>query len=179
MTPYISLHFTLPELTTTHYTVDPQGNPVDNQPVDECLASLRQLANTILEGIRLLWVCPVLVTSAYRGPAVERHIQEENGLIQPGGVVLPSQHLVGQAADILPCGPTAPDIVTGYEMVMKSDLPYDQLLFERSGPVQWIHVSCSPLSRAPRKQALYSPDNGRSWAYYKVGIVGGQKQGLT
>jgi hypothetical protein len=75
--------------------------------------------------------------------------------------------MLGQAADILPIGDKL-SLIAAYELIWRSNLPYDQLLLEQAGSVRWIHVSCSPNAR---RMALFSPDNGKSWQYYQSGIV--------
>ena len=150
-------HFSLAELTTTSQT-GPDGQRLPNQPQPPELANLLALCDAILEPVRELWGCPVRVTSGYRSHDVEMKVSGKDY----------GQHRLGQAADIMPMGPLT--IVEAYEQIWKSDLPYDQLLLEQSGDVQWIHVSYT-AARPPRRDAFYSPDNGKSWANYSAGIT--------
>jgi hypothetical protein len=150
--PLLTPHFSLQELSVTQQ-VGPDGRVLYNLPDDLATLYLRLLAETILEPIRDLWDCPVRVTSGYRSPAVEMAVS---------GKVW-GQHLKGQAADIVPLGSL--DLDEAYRRIWASSLPYDQLLLEGTGDRRWIHVSCSPVMYAPRREALTSPD-GKHWAVY-------------
>ena len=162
----LSPHFTVEELSVTTQ-VGPDGQRLWNTPVGVCLDYLRQLATTVLEPIRVVWGCPVIVTSGYRSPAVERAVQRRAGLIGDGDALAPSQHLWGQAADIVPG--VHLDLDEAFQRIWESGIPYDQLLLEgsiRDGvDHRWIHVSCAPVQRAPRRQALASLD-GRQFTPY-------------
>jgi zinc D-Ala-D-Ala carboxypeptidase len=153
----ISEHFSLEELTITSQK-GPDGLRLPNQPGPDELRYLKKLCETLLEPIRALWGCPVTVTSGFRSHDVEMKVSGKDY----------GQHRKGQAADILPSGMT---VVEAYEKIWQSDLPYDQLLLEQNGNVRWIHVSCAPDAPAPRKMSLYSPDNGKSFDWYKKGVV--------
>jgi hypothetical protein len=102
----------------------------------------------------------VIVTSGFRSYDVEMRVSGKDY----------GQHRRGQASDIVPADPHL-SIVEAYERIWRSDLPYDQLLLEQSGKTRWVHVSCAPDNTPPRRQALWSPDNGRSWAFYFAGIT--------
>jgi len=153
----ISEHFSLEEMTVTSQK-GPDGLRLPNQPGPDELHYLTKLCTTLLEPIRALWGCPVTVSSGFRSHDVEMKVSGKDY----------GQHRKGQAADILPTGMT---VVEAYEKIWNSDLPYDQLLLEQSGDVRWIHVSCAPDAPNPRRMALYSPDNGKSWDYYKPGVL--------
>jgi hypothetical protein len=155
----ISAHFTLEELTRTSQT-GPDGRVLANEPGAAELHFLRALCLACLEPIRELWGCPIHVNSAFRCVAVERKVSGR----------LFGQHLVGQAADIVPVGTLG--LVEAYERIWRSDLPYDQLLLEQAGEVRWIHVSHAAEAHPARRQALYSPDNGHSWVAYEAGVAG-------
>lgn len=159
----LSQHFTVEELSVTHQ-LGPDGRVLGNIPVGSALVALAELCRLILEPIRLLWRCPVLISSGYRSESVERAVQLASGLIVPGESLAPSQHLLGQAADIVPASPVL-GIEEAYHRIWGSDIPYDQLLLEGVGARRWIHVSVAPVNRVARRQAWTSPD-GRSWAVY-------------
>lgn len=145
-------HFSLQELTVTQQ-VGLDGRLLFNIPGDIETLYLRLLAETILEPIRVLWDCPVKVTSAFRSVAVEMAVSGKAY----------GQHMKGQAADIVPVGSL--DLDEAYRRIWASSLPFDQLLLEGTGDRRWIHVSCSPVMYAPRREALVSPD-GKHWAVY-------------
>lgn len=150
-------HFSLAELTVTSRK-DAAGQPLPNQPGPDALACLLALCQAALEPIRALWGCPVTVTSGYRSHDVELAVSGKDY----------GQHRLGQAADIQPAG--ALTVVEAYELIWKSPIPYDQLILEQAGPVRWIHVSYTS-AREPRRMAIYSPDNGRSYDYYRPGVL--------
>jgi zinc D-Ala-D-Ala carboxypeptidase len=145
----ISTHFSFDELTA-------DGLLLDNTPTDEARLYLAQLAWTVLEPIRELLACPLQVSSGYRGPAVERAVQEAVHMIAPGAPLHSSQHLLGQAADIEPIGDLS--VEQAFETIYASTVPFDQLLLEGPPGRQWIHVSCAPATRPPRRMALTSAD---------------------
>ena len=83
----LSPNFTLAELTASETA---ERNGLDNTPDATALANLQRLAE-FLETIKTaLSGKPVMINSAYRGPAVNAHV----------GGSKSSQHMVGCAADI-------------------------------------------------------------------------------
>lgn len=154
--PLLTEHFSVQELTVTQQ-VGPDGRLLANHPGDTELLYLLLLCERALEPIRVLWGCPVRVTSGYRGPQVERAIQERAGLIRPGGELAPSQHRRGQAADIVPANPDL-SVYEAFRRIQASGVPYDQLLLEGRPGHEWIHVSIAPVMYPPRREALVSAD---------------------
>jgi zinc D-Ala-D-Ala carboxypeptidase len=148
----ISAHFTLAELTTTSQK-DARGLRLANEPNADELHYLRKLSTTILEPIRDLLGCPLRINSAFRCAAVE---------LKVSGKVY-GQHVKGQAADFVPLAKMP--IEVAYRAIYESRIPYDQLLLERVGGAEWIHVSCAPDDRVARREALLTTD-GRNWARY-------------
>ena len=161
--PLLTEHFSLQELTVTQQ-VGADGRLLFNQPGDTELLYLLLLCERALEPIRVAWGCPVRVTSAFRGPLVERAVQERSGLIAPGATLAPSQHTRGQAADLTPAGDL--DIEEAYRRIWASTIPYDQLLLEGAPGHQWIHVSIAPVMYPPRREALVSVTGGPPWSTY-------------
>lgn len=117
---------------------------IDNTPTDEVIGNLRALCDSILQPLRNHAKLPIVVTSGYRCPQLNRAI---------GGAVR-SQHLVGEAADLrIPMAMTS---VPGrqprldYCMTLANQwmdfiiahTDFDQLILERnSAGARWIHVS--------------------------------------
>lgn len=145
MTP----NFTLAELTASETA---ERNGLDNTPDATALANLQRLAE-FLETIKTaLGGKPVMINSAYRGPAVNAHV----------GGSKSSQHMIGCAADIRIPGMN-PDQVC--RAIIEADLPFDQLIREFYDPAKaaggWTHVSVpNDAGSTPRKQALIIDKTG-------------------
>ncbi len=131
----LSPHFTLAELTASTAA---QRLRLDNTPPPELLPRLILTAE-MLERIRATLQAPVIVTSGYRGRAVNAAV----------GGVTSSDHTQGHAADIV-----APAYGTPYQIAktlapLVSVLGIGQLILEGVKGKQWVHVS----TRAPDKPA--------------------------
>ena len=126
---YLSPHFTVDEMTFSQ-TAERQG--IDNMPGPDQLAALRRTAMG-LEGVRVrLGGAPILISSGYRCPALNRAI----------GGSAKSQHMAGEAADF-----TAPRFGSPREIVdalVDADIGYDQLILEFG---RWVHISFAPRAR--------------------------------
>jgi zinc D-Ala-D-Ala carboxypeptidase len=119
----LSPHFTLAEMTVSQ-TASRKG--IDNTPGASEIAALKLLCEKVLEPVRVHFDRPVIVTSGYRSPTLNKRI---------GGSAT-SQHCKGQAADF-----TVPG-VSNYELCkwMERNLNYDQLIYEY-GESGWVHAS--------------------------------------
>ncbi len=120
-------HFTLAELTASSRA---RQLGLENTPSAEALQRLQGTAE-MLERIRAVLDAPVIVTSGYRSLAVNRAV----------GGVSSSDHLTGEAADIL-----APTFGTPYQVAktlapLVSTLSIGQLILEGVKGKQWVHVS--------------------------------------
>ena len=65
----LSEHFTIGELTHSYAAVE---NGLDNSPSETELAALKRLAVNVLEPLRKCLGAPIIVTSGFRNPAVNR-----------------------------------------------------------------------------------------------------------
>lgn len=133
MSTYLSPHFTLEELS---YSQEAVRKGLDNRPTLQALENLPKLA-LLLETVRTHLGVPIIVTSGYRSKAVNDAV---------GGSPV-SQHMLGQAADILAPGFGAPQTVVSHLMDIAS-VDYDQLILEFGA---WTHISWSPH---PKRQVL-------------------------
>jgi hypothetical protein len=127
----LSHDFTLAELTATE-------TGLNNYPDSEAMYRLYYLATFILQPIRNRWG-RIRVNSGYRSPQVNASI----------GGVYSSQHMRGEAADIVPLDANIEDVF-GW---IRRNLIYGQVILEERKGVQWIHVSL-PRYYAPNQEAL-------------------------
>lgn len=131
----LSEHFTLAELTVSQ---EAARRAIDNTPSSEVIANLRRTAE-LLELVRSLFGKPVIVTSGYRSPAVNRAV----------GGSMHSQHMIGQAADfVIPSAGSPLEICRTIASTLPSAIPFHQLIHEFRA---WVHIS---WSGAPRRQVL-------------------------
>jgi hypothetical protein len=123
----LSEHFAFFELTGS--SSHPELVEQNRQEAVSYQGALRTLATALLEPIRAHFGVPVIVSSAFRGTTLNKVIAGAGN----------SQHLVGQAADINVKGVT-PDKV--FQWIWKeSGLPFGQLILEKAGGAQWVHIS--------------------------------------
>lgn len=126
----LSEHFTLDELTVSE-TAERLG--IDNDPPPNVLENLRGLAETLERVRAALGGRPIVVTSGYRSPNLNRMV---NGSRE-------SAHLVGYAADFTCPGFGSPlDVCRA--VVAAGSIPYDQLIHEFG---RWVHLSVDPRWR--------------------------------
>lgn len=112
---------------------------IDNMPTFEIVDNLNRLAD-YLDGIRAKLGIPILVTSGYRCPMLNKAV----------GGVANSQHLKGLAADLV-CAD-----MKSLENVLRETGGFDQLIREhRKGCNKyWLHVSVCPHNGKPRNQII-------------------------
>lgn len=123
-------YFSIDELTHSR-TAARLG--IDNTPSPEAAAQLRLLVEHVLDPLRQAWGRPIAVTSGYRCPQLNKAV----------GGVPGSQHLLGQAADIVAGSPR--DNARLYKLLQQLQLPVDQAIDEHGH--QWLHVSHGPRNR--------------------------------
>jgi len=128
----LSKHFALNEATKS-YTAAKQG--IDNQPDDSQLNGLKRSAHGMENVRNLLGGSPITPSSWLR-------VEELNELV--GGSET-SHHIKGYAVDF-----TCPDFGTPVEIVKaieQSCIVFDQLILERVGGKEWVHISFAPAQR--------------------------------
>lgn len=135
----ISPHFTFGEFTVTNKSIP-------NVPSEDDIARGKAHALAVVEPLRQLWGGPIKVISWFRSPAVNRAVDGSPT----------SQHMFGEACDIVPPG----DLAKAWALLvsMRTELlQIDQaIVYQRPPGEGWIHVS-STSARPPRRQFLVNP----------------------
>lgn len=131
-------YFTMSELTSSP-TARRKG--IDNTPNAAQRASLTALVANILDPLREAYGKPIVVTSGFRCPRLNRAV----------GGVAKSQHMKGEAADIRTLSDRPSDNKKLFDLIIKLGLPYDQCIDEYG--YNWIHVSYT--SQGNRRQVLH------------------------
>lgn len=140
-------YFSLPEVTVSE-TAARRG--INNIPPADVMTRLKA-STEALDAVREHLGKPVLVTSGYRSPALNKVI----------GGVNTSHHTLGYAFDF-----TSPGFGTPYEVakaISQSGIKYDQLIAEFGS---WVHISFAPSMRQQNLTARKV--NGRT--VYETGI---------
>lgn len=160
----ISPHFTLAEMTATTRRdindIDDDGDTnetVPNTPDGAQLIALSHLCSLVLEPIRSRLGCPLRVNSGFRSEQVNMLVRGDPQ----------SQHLRGEAADIVPLGTTAYDAMTRIAGWIKSkSLTVDQAIYYPKARTPFIHLSYT-RDRTNRNQLLVSDAPGGSGGPYR------------
>lgn len=138
----MSKYFTLEELTRSQ-TAALHG--YDNTPNATQKRDLLRLID-YLDGIREEFGEPIKVTSGFRSWDVNHAV----------GGVKKSQHLAGQAADIVPA--KSPERLRELFDLIRKRGGFQQVIFERKGQSVWVHVAIPPLGEMPKQEAMTTND---------------------
>lgn len=129
---WTSQYFTLNELC---HSATANRDGIDNMPRDTAtLANLEALASRVLDPVRALAKGAVKVSSGYRSAALNKAVSGAAN----------SQHLFGEAADIVPSGISCRALAEA--IIAAGDIPFDQLILEHrqdagAGFKVWLHIS--------------------------------------
>ena len=116
------LNFKISEFIHSNTAVE---RKINNMPDINSLDCLLDLIFYLLQPLREKLGRPIIITSGYRCPQLNKAI----------GGVANSQHTKGQAADIRVNGMRPDDLIN---FIVKSGLEYDQLIQEYNS---WVHIS--------------------------------------
>ena len=130
----ITPHFQLEEFIASSKATE---LGIDNTMPDKYFPNLKRLSE-LLEQVREILGHSIHINSGYRRPELNRAV---------GGSAL-SQHMEGLAADII-C-PSFGNALAVCNAIAKSDLPFDQVIYERT----WCHVSITNKGLVPRREVL-------------------------
>lgn len=138
----LSPHFTLEELTIT------QHRTIDNTPCTAIISNLTRVADK-LEQIRTLLNTSMIVSSGYRCLELNRSIGSKDT----------SAHVKGLAADFVAPKFGLPSSLFEY-LRTKKELKYDQLILEKIGGKQWLHIGLRDNPEDYRQQCLIIDESG-------------------
>lgn len=127
---------------------------ISNKPNENVTANLQRLVANVLDPLREEWGAPIIVSSGYRSPRLNAAVGGARG----------SQHTLGQAADIHTLGDRPDDNRRLRDLLIKLDLPYDQLIDEFG--CNWLHVS----HREDNRGQLLTAKKYKGITIYKAGI---------
>ena len=157
---FLSDHFSLNEFTRSALA---ERMRIDNTPFDDSvIANLRALSQHVLEPMRRLTASPIRITSGYRSPSLNQMV----------GGAHQSQHMVGQAADIVFLHKNG--VRRNFEEIIPTlvmaNLSVDQMIFENkisaSGFVtQWLHVSFCRFGQNRQDYQTHIVRAGKSWRF--------------
>lgn len=147
MATRLTAHFTLEELTAST-TAKRLG--IANTPTPEHVANLHELAERILEPLRIAWGSPIFITSGYRGFNLNKSVKGSTT----------SAHCYGLAADMIPAnGEMAAFKAFVRDYMHKTNTSYDQYIDEaKPNGSEWVHVGIRNSQGKQRKQDLITTD---------------------
>ena len=136
----LTKHFTLEEFS---FSSTAKSRGINNTVPLQFIPSLRNLCEVVLEPLRERVKEPVIISSGYRCPALNRAVGGSNT----------SQHMKGEACDIYM--EDKEKLRKWFAILMDGD--FDQLIFERNRRTGhcWIHVSCKVNAEENRHQVIY------------------------
>ena len=143
-------YFTIPELSRSTYAT---RHGIDNTPTQAVKLALIDLIDNVLVPVRQHYGKPVLVTSGYRSPKVNRAI---------GGSAT-SDHCYGRAADFTVSGHSNMEVCEWIE----ANLEFKQLIYEY-GESGWVHCA---YAQGLNKNAVLSAKRQGGKTVYLKGLV--------
>lgn len=120
------IYFSIEEMTKSA-TAKRLG--IDNTPSDKIKKNLTLFIEKILDPIREDWGGPISVSSGYRCPELNAKV----------GGAKNSGHQYGYCADLQVKGDLRKFSCFVKDWMMKHKMDFDELLFEKSGGVTWLH----------------------------------------
>ncbi|AOJ86743.1 peptidase M15 [Burkholderia sp. MSMB0856] len=139
-------HFALSELTQSE-TATRRG--IGNSPPLTIVENLKRTAQTLEKVRTLLGAKPILVSSGYRSPALNKAV----------GGAANSAHVQGLAADFICPGFGSPLEIC--KRLVEARVEFDQLIQEGT----WVHIGLAPAGQRPRRQVLTAHFGGGATRY--------------
>ncbi len=145
-------YFTIRELTKSSTAV---RKGINNTPNSIIVNSLTALIDNVLDPLREKWGAPIIVTSGYRCPALNRAVGGSSG----------SQHTKGEAADIRTLSDSREDNMKLLRCLLNSGIEFDQVIAENvdsQGRPDWIHISFTRARQNRKKRTTMKKIAGRT-----------------
>lgn len=131
----LSPNFELSELLHSQEAI---RRGIDNTPTSTIVAELQRLAQLILQPLRDHLGRPIVISSGYRSPALNRAV----------GGSPNSHHMQGRAADITVPGMKPREVALA---IVALRLPYEQVILEGGA---WVHVAVVGDGVTPKREQL-------------------------
>jgi hypothetical protein len=148
----LSEHFELAEFLVSE-TAARRG--IGNEPTPEVIENLRRLCQSVLEPLRVHLKRPVVITSGYRSPALNRAV---------GGSPT-SHHMQGRAADLIVPGMTPLAVC---QTAHSLRLPCTQNIHEFG---RWAHLAVGIPNDAHQRTQLLTAKLAQNKTVYEPGLV--------
>ena len=153
----LTQHFTLEEMTRSAVAT---RRRINNTPGEKEIAHLRALCEKVLEPIRAAWGQPVVVSSGYRSPLLNKIV----------GGSKTSEHVGGYAADIRSLSDSSEDNKKLLKLILgMKNLPFRQIINEhpnKDGSPNWIHISYNP--EHPKQRSILTYSGGKYYRGIKI-----------
>lgn len=144
----LTSHFALEEMTISQ-TASRYG--IDNTPSPEIVSCLKRVCLT-LEQVRAMIGVPIIVSSGYRCPALNRAV----------GGAKNSAHVLGMAADINAAHYTPRQLA---QRIIDSPISFDQLILEFGA---WVHLG---LAEGGMRREILTAKREGGRTVYVPGLV--------
>lgn len=130
-------YFTIEELCQSETA---EKYKIDNTPSEEIKKNLETLVDCLLDSLREAWGSPIIINSGYRCPILNKAI----------GGSKTSSHMSGWSVDMRPKNGKMEEFKKFVVQFIKTRF-WDQCILEKSGDVEWVHLSLYNNSGKQRK----------------------------
>ena len=130
-------YFTIEELCQSETA---EKYKTDNTPTEEIKKNLETLVDCLLDPLREAWGSPIIINSGYRCPILNKAV----------GGSKTSSHMSGWSVDMRPKNGKMEEFKKFVVQFIKTKF-WDQCILEKSGDVEWVHLSLYNNSGKQRK----------------------------
>ena len=130
-------YFTIEELCQSKTA---EKYKIDNTPSEEIKKNLETLVDCLLDPLREAWGSPIIINSGYRCPVLNKAV----------GGSKTSSHMSGWSVDMRPKNGKMEEFKKFVIQFIKTRF-WDQCILEKSGDMEWVHLSLYNNSGKQRK----------------------------